>query len=98
MLQNCGEMTPREAAESSLPFNYAPQTPRERIEQDWEVRLTVAASPTGYVPGPVGLHPGGLRAEPVPAQRRSCRSWKSGCLAARMSCSSARSSRTSTRT
>lgn len=49
MLQNRGEMTPREAAESSLPFKYAPQTPRERIEQDWEVRLPLAATATGYL-------------------------------------------------
>lgn len=49
MLGNRGEMTPQEAAEMSVPFNYAPLTPRERIEQDWEVRLPLAASPTGYL-------------------------------------------------
>ena len=49
MLGDRGELTPREAAEASLPFNYAPGTPRERIEQDWEVRLPLAASPTGYL-------------------------------------------------
>ena len=49
MLGNRGEMTAREAAEMSLPFNYAPLTPRERIEQDWDVRLPLAASPAGYL-------------------------------------------------
>ena len=33
----------------SLPFNYAPGTPRERIEEDWAVRFPLAASPTGYL-------------------------------------------------
>ena len=49
MLGNRGEMTVQEAAEMSLPFNYAPGTPRERIEQDWAVRFPLAASPTGYL-------------------------------------------------
>lgn len=31
-------MTPLEAREFSIPFNYAPATPRERIEQDWAIR------------------------------------------------------------
>jgi len=49
MLGNRGEMTVQEAAEMSLPFNYAPGTPRERIEEDWAVRFPLAASPTGYL-------------------------------------------------
>lgn len=49
MLSNRGEMTAREAAEMSIPFNYAPGTPRERIEQDWDVRLPLAGTPTGYL-------------------------------------------------
>ena len=49
MLGNRGEMTVEEAAEMSLPFNYAPSTPRERIEEDWAVRLPLAASPQGYL-------------------------------------------------
>lgn len=49
MLSNRGEMTVQEAAEMSLPFNYAAGTPRERIEQDWAVRFPLAASPTGYL-------------------------------------------------
>ena len=49
MLGNRGELTPREAAEASIPFNYAPSTPRERIEEDWAVRLPLAATNQGYV-------------------------------------------------
>lgn len=49
MLGNRGQMTVQEAAEMSLPFNYAPGTPRERIEEDWAVRFPLAASPTGYL-------------------------------------------------
>ena len=42
-------MTPREAAEASVPFNYAPSTPRERIEEDWAVRFPLAATNEGYL-------------------------------------------------
>ena len=49
MLGNRGELTAREAAEASIPFNYAPSTPRERIEEDWAVRLPLAATNQGYV-------------------------------------------------
>lgn len=49
MLGNRGEMTVQEAAEMSLPFNYAAGTPRERIEEDWAVRFPLAASPAGYL-------------------------------------------------
>ncbi len=41
-------MTPQEAAEVSIPFNYAPSTPRERIEEDWAVRFPLACSLAGY--------------------------------------------------
>lgn len=41
-------MTPQEAAEASIPFNYAPSTPRERIQEDWSVRLPLACSLAGY--------------------------------------------------
>jgi len=41
-------MTPLEAREASIPFNYAPSTPREWIEQDWAVRVEGTASPEGY--------------------------------------------------
>jgi len=41
-------MTPEEAREASIPFNYAAATSRELIEQDWAVRATGTASPTGY--------------------------------------------------
>jgi pimeloyl-ACP methyl ester carboxylesterase len=44
-----GELTPQEAAEASVPFNYAPSTPRGRIEQDWAVRLPLAATNEGYL-------------------------------------------------
>ena len=49
MLGNRGEMTVQEAAEASIPFNYAPATPRERIEEDWAVRFPLACSPAGYM-------------------------------------------------
>jgi 3-oxoadipate enol-lactonase len=42
------DMTPQEAAEISIPFNYAPTTPRERIAEDWAVRLPLACSLAGY--------------------------------------------------
>ena len=42
-----GELTPQEAAEASVPFNYAPSTPRGRIEEDWAVRLPLAATNQG---------------------------------------------------
>ncbi len=42
-------LTPQEAAEASIPFNYADRTPRERIEEDWAVRLPLACTPTGYL-------------------------------------------------
>ena len=48
-LSSRGEMTPRQAAEASVPFNYAPDTPRERMEEDWAVRLPLAATPAGYL-------------------------------------------------
>jgi 3-oxoadipate enol-lactonase len=49
MLLKRGEMTPEQAAEASVPFNYAPATPRERIEEDWAVRFPLAASNAGYL-------------------------------------------------
>lgn len=49
MLASRGQMTAREAAERSVPFNYAPGTPRARLEEDWAVRLPLAGSPAGYL-------------------------------------------------
>jgi pimeloyl-ACP methyl ester carboxylesterase len=49
MLMKRGEMTPSEAAEASVPFNYAPTTPRERIEEDWAIRMPLAATNEGYL-------------------------------------------------
>jgi pimeloyl-ACP methyl ester carboxylesterase len=49
MLMKRGEMTPQEAAEASVPYNYAPATPRERIEEDWAVRFPLAATNEGYL-------------------------------------------------
>lgn len=43
------DMTPQEAAEASVPFNYSPSTPRARIEEDWAVRLPLACTLTGYM-------------------------------------------------
>jgi 3-oxoadipate enol-lactonase len=42
------DMTPQEAAEASIPFNYAPGTPRDVIEEDWAVRFPLACSLAGY--------------------------------------------------
>lgn len=42
------DMTPQEAAEASIPFNYSPTTPRERIEEDWAVRFPLACTLAGY--------------------------------------------------
>ena len=49
LLQKRATMTVEEAAHASIPFNYAPDTSRELIEQDWAVRLPLAASTAGYV-------------------------------------------------
>jgi pimeloyl-ACP methyl ester carboxylesterase len=51
------DMTPQEAAEASIPFNYAPATPRERIEEDWTVRFPLACTPTGYLAQVQGTMP-----------------------------------------
>ena len=48
LLADRGALTPREAAERSVPFNYAENTPRERMEEDWAVRLPLASSAAGY--------------------------------------------------
>jgi len=42
------DMTPQEAAEASIPFNYAPSTSRATMEEDWAVRLPLACSLAGY--------------------------------------------------
>ena len=49
MLQKRATMTPAEAAEASIPFNYAPTTPRVLIEEDWAVRFPLAATNDGYL-------------------------------------------------
>lgn len=49
LLTNRGNLTPLEASEASIPFNYAKGTPRERIEEDWAVRLPLACTPAGYL-------------------------------------------------
>jgi len=54
MLMRRAQMTPQEAAEASIPYNYAPGTPRERIEEDWAVRFPLAASNQGYLAQVVG--------------------------------------------
>ena len=42
-------MTVAEAAEVSIPFNYAPGTSRATIEEDWAIRIPLGASPQGYL-------------------------------------------------
>jgi pimeloyl-ACP methyl ester carboxylesterase len=54
MLQKRATMTPAEAAEASIPFNYGPATTRERIEEDWAVRFPLAASNEGYLAQAMG--------------------------------------------
>ncbi|MEO7448771.1 MAG: alpha/beta fold hydrolase [Humibacillus sp.] len=54
MLQARASMTADEAAEASIPFNYAPTTPREHVEQDWAVRLPLACTIEGYTAQAVG--------------------------------------------
>jgi pimeloyl-ACP methyl ester carboxylesterase len=54
MLQKRATMTPQEAAEASIPFNYAPSTSRERIEEDWAVRFPLAATNEGYLAQAMG--------------------------------------------
>ncbi|WP_138757478.1 alpha/beta fold hydrolase [Modestobacter altitudinis] len=54
VLMQRGQMTPQEAAEASIPFNYAPGTPRERIEEDWAVRLPLATTNEGYLAQAIG--------------------------------------------
>ena len=49
LLQKRAGMTTEEAAEASIPFNYAPTTSRDLIEQDWAVRLPLACSVAGYI-------------------------------------------------
>ena len=49
MLQARATMTAEEAAEASIPFNYAPSTARALIEQDWATRLPLACTVAGYV-------------------------------------------------
>jgi pimeloyl-ACP methyl ester carboxylesterase len=41
-------MEAQERGEFSIPFNYAPTTPRELIEQDWTAREAGTAGPEGY--------------------------------------------------
>lgn len=48
LLARRGSMPARQAAEASVPFNYAPETPRQRIEEDWAVRLPLASTLKGY--------------------------------------------------
>ena len=54
LLQKRATMTPAEAAEASIPFNYAPATTRERIEEDWAVRFPLAATNEGYLAQAMG--------------------------------------------
>lgn len=54
MLQARASMTADEAAEASIPFNYAPATPRALVQEDWDVRLPLACSVEGYTAQAVG--------------------------------------------
>jgi pimeloyl-ACP methyl ester carboxylesterase len=54
MLQKRATMTPAEAAEASIPFNYGLATSRARIEEDWAVRFPLAATNEGYLAQAMG--------------------------------------------
>lgn len=49
LLQSRAGQSVRDAAETAVPFNYARGTSRAEIEEDWAVRLPLAASPGGYL-------------------------------------------------
>lgn len=49
MMRRRKDLTPREAAERAIPFNYAKTTPRAMIEEDWDVRLPLCSTPAGYL-------------------------------------------------
>jgi pimeloyl-ACP methyl ester carboxylesterase len=42
-------MSPEEAREFSIPFNYAETTSRDLVEEDWAVREGGTATPAGYI-------------------------------------------------
>lgn len=48
MLVARSSMSPREAAEAAVPFIYAPDTGRDRVEEDFAVRMREPTSPEGY--------------------------------------------------
>ena len=49
LLASRGAMTPEEAAEASIPFVYAPGTPRADIDADLAVRAAHPTDPAGYM-------------------------------------------------
>jgi 3-oxoadipate enol-lactonase len=49
LLASRGAMTPQEAAEASIPFVYAPGTPRADIDADLAVRAAHPTDPAGYM-------------------------------------------------
>ncbi|GAA1916042.1 alpha/beta fold hydrolase [Nocardioides marmoribigeumensis] len=57
LLSSRASWTPQEAAEASIPFNYAATTPREAMEDDWAVRLPLATTPAGYLAQLAGTTP-----------------------------------------
>jgi len=48
MVADRSHVTPREAAEIAIPFVYAPDTPRASIEEDFDVRMRIPTTATGY--------------------------------------------------
>ncbi|MFM8896148.1 MAG: alpha/beta fold hydrolase [Actinomycetales bacterium] len=48
LLANRSGLTPRQAAEVSVPYVYAPTTDPGRIKEDIEVRMAIPTSPEGY--------------------------------------------------
>ena len=63
-----GGLTPGQAAEASMPFDDAATTPRERVEEDWAVRLPLACASQGYLAQPMGNSSWpGLEPQPSPS-------------------------------
>jgi 3-oxoadipate enol-lactonase len=55
LLTSRGAMTPEEAAESGIPFAYAPGTPRADIDADLAVRAANPTDPAGYMAQLTGI-------------------------------------------
>lgn len=55
MVRARSTMSPEDAAEVSIPFVYAASTPRERIDEDFAVRMARPTTPEGYTNQVMGV-------------------------------------------